>query len=307
MRLTTAVATAFLVASCAAPSRVSPSPTSDHDRVERFEIDGRPSALTVGGGYVWVADDENHTVHVLDEATGEAAGEPIEVERNPIAMSWGPGAVWVGHAGGELVRIDVRSRDTSKAVKAGASITDVIAWRDHVFVIDNIGRTASDVDAETSNVSRGVAVAEGAVRGVVGKEGLWVSGTESTVSRIELDEFVVRHLYPDVGGGPIGLAWDGRVIWAAISDDGTIVDVEGKTYPKPVRVGGAPVAIAQHRQVLFVGCQDTQTLVQVEDGEVVGEPVDLGIEPRGVVAARGVAWVAGTGTNSGAVIRVEPA
>lgn len=293
----------FLVAGCARPDPV-PSPTAvpAFDRVERFAIAGRPSAIAFEMGKILVADDENHVVHILDGASGEEEAT-VEVDPDPIAIDGDAGVAWVAHAGGELSRIDVRDAVSNGSVHVGGSLTDVVAEDGGVWVVDHKGSSAAEIDPTNSQVIRGVTIPQGAVRGAVGKEGLWVSGTQAAISRVQLEQFVVRHVYPKVGGGPTGLAWDGHVMWAAISDDGTIIDVEGKTYQDPIKVGHGPIALAVLGDAVWVANQDDSTLSIVRDGEQV-ETVDIDVQPRDITTDGKAIWV--VGTNQEAVVRVEP-
>jgi streptogramin lyase len=299
-----AIAAVVIVAAMSCTSD-DPAPTSapDPTEPELFEIDGRPSAVTIENDLVWVADDDEQVVHVLDERSGEPKGKPIEVERHPIAIDSDDGVVWVGHAGGEISRIDAKDR-TVEGRRIGQSITDVVASKDGVFAIDHGGKTVSEIDPETTSVIRGVPVPKGAVRGVVGGEALWITGDETDVSRVELKQFVVRHVYKDVGDGPIGIHWDGEHVWSANSDDGTIADVEGNVFEEPIEVGRAPIALTDVDGELYVVVQDEQALVRVVDGKIVGPKIDLGIDPRGVEATDDSVWVVGTTDGGGGVVRV---
>ncbi len=300
---------ATLLGACSTGPGNSPTPRPTFDAVERFAVDGRPSGIAVEGGRVWVADEADHEVHVFDERRGDEDGAPVEVARNPISMASGDGIVWVGHAGGELTRIDVASRRATRQT-VGKQLTDVVVDDGRVFVVDLEGSAAAEIDPATGDVERGVTLGEGAVRGTVGKGGLWVTGMDDAVSLVDLDQFVLRHVYPDVGPGAIGAAWDGSVVWAAIAEDGAIVDVEGKTSDEPVDVCRGPIEMASPQQgSLYVVCQDDRTLVHVSDGEVEGDPIVLGGTPRDIAVGSDALWVAAiadAGTeNQDAVIRVE--
>lgn len=73
-----------------------------------IEVSGRPTAVTTGFGYAWVAQREG-TVQRIDPATIEPVGAPIPVGAGPSALVSGNGYVWSGNAADSTVtRIEPR-------------------------------------------------------------------------------------------------------------------------------------------------------------------------------------------------------
>jgi class 3 adenylate cyclase/streptogramin lyase len=67
-----------------------------------------PSGITVGAGYVWVADSDDDAVTRIDPRTNETTS--VDVGRAPVAVAYGDGAIWVANADGHSVsRIDAGS------------------------------------------------------------------------------------------------------------------------------------------------------------------------------------------------------
>jgi YVTN family beta-propeller protein len=290
MRRTVALlAAAALVASCG-PGEAEVSTTP---------IDGRPSGVAVAGGIVWVADDENHTIHTIDPETSEAVGEPVEVARNPIALFASRGVVWVAHAGGRLSKIDARTREVTTERTTGASFTSVAVDADGDVFATDVQRGVWDVSEE-----RWIELDDGAVRAVAEGGRLWVSGTEDTVTRVDIETHRTRRF--TVGLGPIGLAYDGQDVWAANSEDDSVqvvgLDVGEEGY---VPVGGAPIELVAHDGSLYVANQDgaSVSVVDIEDRSVE-RTIDVGTQPRGIAAGEGAVWV--VGTNPEVLVRVEP-
>jgi DNA-binding beta-propeller fold protein YncE len=273
-------------------------------RVTPFEIDGHPSAITVVGDHVWVADDVNHAVHVLDARTGKASGERIEVGRNPVALAAGGGSVWVAHASGRVTAIDARTRDVRDR-RVGGSLTGV-AFAARPWVTDLEDGELISLDPDTLKADERVRIPDGAVRVAAGPSGaLWVTNDEDTVTRVVEGRVAgVRH----VGLGPIGLASDGRrTVWVANSDDDTVSvlrGVEGEPSA-PVAVGEAPVAVAVVGGNAWSVDQDGGTLTPLARPD--GPPIELGTMPRGAV---GVEWFGHeeiwvVGSNPDRVVRVQ--
>lgn len=270
-------------------------------------VPGRPSAVAVLGDLVWVTDDQRHAVHAID-SSGDRVTEPFDVERNPVAVSTGSRAVWVAHASGTVVRVDPRSGRPGKPLEAGGSLTGIATAGNRVWVTDINNNAVVEIDARTSKIRRVLRIADGAVRVVVAGDYLWVTGRERTVTRVDPGSGDVGPTV-DVGLGPIGLAYDGRRVWVANSDDGTVSRfdaVTGNGAGVPVRVGRGPIGVAVSAGSVWVANQDDLTLTRIDpdEGRVVGEPIDIGISPRGITAGDGTVWV--VGTNPSALVRVEP-
>jgi YVTN family beta-propeller protein len=288
MRTVALLAAAALVASC------GPGETSEPE-VSTVPIDGRPSAVAVAGGIVWVADDEKHTIHTIDPGTNEATGEPVEVANNPIALFASRGVVLVAHAGGTLSKIDVETREVTTERVPRASFTSVaVDAGGDVFATD-VQRGVRDISAR-----RWIDLDDGAVRAVAEGGRLWVSGTEDTVTRVDTETQRTRRF--TVGLGPIGLAHDGQDVWVANSDDDSVQVVGQDGF---VPVGGAPIELVAHDGSLYVANQDgsSVSVIDIEDRSVE-RTVDVGTQPRGIASGEGGVWV--VGTNPEVLVRVVP-
>jgi YVTN family beta-propeller protein len=271
-------------------------------------VPGRPSAVAVLDELVWVTDDERHAVHAVEASSGDRATEPFDVERNPVAIAAGRGAIWVAHASGTVVRVDPRTGRPGKPLKAGGSLTGIAVAGNRVWVTDISTSSLIEIDAKTSRIRRVFRLANGAVRVAPAGDVLWVTGRERSVTRVDPRSGKVGPSV-EVGLGPIGLAYDGKRVWVANSDDGTVSRIDatsGKRAGAPVRVGGGPIGVAVAGGSVWVANQDDLSLTRIDpdQGRVVGEPVDIGSSLRGITAGRGAVWV--VGTNPSALVRVEP-
>jgi DNA-binding beta-propeller fold protein YncE len=290
----------------------------------KVPIDGRPSAVAVAGGLVWVSDDGSQAVHVIDPARNAVVGPSIEVKRNPIAIAGSDDAVWVAHASGWLLRVDVRRRVVTERVHARASFTGVALLDGLVWATD-VERGLYRLDPRDPEKARWVPLRGGAVRVLAEAPYLWVTGREDTVTRV--DPRTGRTREYTVGLGPIGLASDGTRVWVANSDDGTVESVDGRVHSARGRVhsargrvhsargrvhsargrvhkvGRGPVAIAFTAELMWVANQDDATVSLVEpDGRT--KTIPIGIGPRGMASDGETVWIAGT--NPEGVVRVEP-
>jgi YVTN family beta-propeller protein len=272
--------------------------------ISTIPIDGHPSAVTVAGGLVWVTDDTNHSVHVVDADSGEVTGRPIEVARNPIAITGSRDAVWIAHASGKITRIDVRSRRASKPIALHGSFTSIALAGERVWVTD-VERGLYGIDVRDHDDVLRRPLKNGAVRVIRAGGDLWVTGREDTVTRFDPTSGASRDV--DVGAGPIGLASDGERIWVADSDDGTATAVDETTgkVVRTVEVGRGPVAVVVTGGSVCVANQDDATVSRIDpgSGEVDGEPLAIGTHPRGLATSEGRLWV--VGSNPDALVRVE--
>ncbi len=273
-------------------------------RIASFEIDGHPSAVIVVGDRVWVSDDVNHTVHVLDARTGAETGPAIDVSRNPIALAAGGGAVWIAHADGRLTRVDARTRAV-RGRKLGGSLTGATYATDRVWLTDLEQSELVEVDPDTLKAKDRIGIPKGAVRVAAGPgRTLWVTNSEDTVTVVSDGRVSsVR----EVGSGPIGVASDGRTVWVANSDDDTATALRGANgfASDAIRVGGGPVAIAVLGGDAWSANQDAGTLTSLRRPDA--PPIELGTHPRGAIAVEWFGhreiWV--VGSNPDAVVRVQ--
>lgn len=307
-----AIIIAALVIGATVASRREREVEPDRSATETFAIPGHPSALVVAKGVVWIADDDGHSVHTIDARTGKRVGRSIPVARNPVALAAGGDSVWVAHASGSVVRIDMASRHADPPIAAGESITGIAVSVDRVWAADLPGNALAEIDARSSRVLRRVPIPEGAVRVVAAGPYLWVTNRERTVTRVRASDGEVASPV-EVGIGPIGAASDGRRVWVANSEDGTVsrIDVAtGAEVAPAVEVGRGPVAVAVSGRTVAVANQDegTVSLVRRTSGEVTAEPVFIGLRPRGIAAYGNRIWVVGRGgppANQGAAVRVD--
>jgi DNA-binding beta-propeller fold protein YncE len=268
-----------------------------------FDFAGHPSAIAVVGDHVWVSDDVNHTIHVLDARTGQESGTPIEVSRNPIALAAGGGSVWVAHASGYVRAIDVRTREVHKRNLHG-SLTGIAyaTMTGGVWVTDFERSRLIEVDPSRLRSLRKVPIELGAVRVAEGPDGtIWVTNADDTVTEVVDGE--VREVH-DVGTAPIGLTSDERTVWIANSEDDT-VSVLGSSRSATVEAGRAPVAIAAVDGDAWAANEIDGTLTSINRPD--RPPIELGTHPRGAV---GVEWFGHkeiwvVGSNPDAVVRVQ--
>lgn len=110
------------------------------------------------------------------------------------------------------------------------------------------------------------------------------------------------------GKRPTGIAVsaDGRHVWAANSDDNTVLHlsyVNGAWVPTTISVAANPLYIAvDNMGRAYVSCAASERVVRIAVDNTV-DSIDVGVAPRGIYCDNNVVWVALFG--EGAVRRIE--
>lgn len=188
--------------------------------VDRVAVGGRPVAVAVGAGSVWVANADDGTLSKIDPHERKVVATiGLGVPASDLAV--GEGSVWVaGGSEGTLLRIDPR--------------TDTVVKK-----LDLAGSNPLAPDAAYS-----VAVGGGAV---------WVGSAYWRVLRIDPETETVTGSVP-VGHVPVALAATGGDVWATLLDGRTVrIDaradartgtVSGPFRPMDIGVGSGSVWVA---------------------------------------------------------------
>ena len=120
------------LAACSSTTEHSPAP-----HAEISPLQGRPSAVAVGGGSVWVADDARGVVLRLDPSNGIQRGAPIAVSPHPVAIDADDRTVWVADRAGTITRIDTtKATVTGSPIELGGQVVDVLADGPGTWVAD---------------------------------------------------------------------------------------------------------------------------------------------------------------------------
>ena len=93
-------------------------------RVTRRITIGGPTAITLGGGSLWVCGAADNAVWRLRTTDGYSARTMIAVGGDPVAIAYGEGFVWAALADGRLVRIDPAT-DAVRRTKVASTLNGV--------------------------------------------------------------------------------------------------------------------------------------------------------------------------------------
>ncbi|MEP7360818.1 MAG: adenylate/guanylate cyclase domain-containing protein [Chloroflexota bacterium] len=220
---------------------------------------GRPTGLAIGGGHIWVTDDLDKTVTLLDTATGQAQATIVGALARTIVF--GSGSAWTtDDLNDRVLRLDQQSGAVAQTIDlgpgafpSGAALADGVLW------IGNAGTsTLTRIDAATASVAV-AAIALRSVPGAVaaGPGVVWVAATSSdAILRLDPQTNNVAQTIA-VGDQPISIAADGDTVWVGcagaqavwhLSRDGeqlAMIDVRG--VPTSIVVAGNHVYVTVRR------------------------------------------------------------
>ena len=233
-----------------------------------------PSAVTVGGGLVWVASRRDGTVTVVDPATNQVQDTLQASGAGPVGQG-GPG---LAHASGNLWVANTNQRQVARV----ALDTDAIP-----------------VDVDASPVALAAS-----------PDGVWVAGrTEGGGLLARIDaltnqvEDTVRLPHPPTG---LAVSRDGRTAWVASAADEALRRVDTRAGKvEPVELPLPPDQVASGADAVWVTSRQGDAVMRVDPaGDMVGEPIPVGNGPTGIGFGEDRVWVANG--EDGTVSRIDP-
>jgi YVTN family beta-propeller protein len=225
-------------------SRVDPA---THTVVQTIhEVGADPTAVTVSGQEVWVANGDG-TVSGISTVTTTVVDPAVRVGSQPAAIASGPGGVWVANSGDDTVqRIDPDSGTTGRPIPVGDGPDGIAVGAGTVWVANGADGTVSKLDATTGDRLDLIPVGAGAKGIAVTADAVWVANSlELTVSRIDprTDRVVAT---VEVGDGPTSVVAVPKGVWVGAEYDGTVAQIDpGSNHVvRRIAVGSSPRALA---------------------------------------------------------------
>jgi YVTN family beta-propeller protein len=272
-----------------------------------------PTAITVGGGSVWVANLKSNDVTRIDAKTARPAGKPIPVGGQPYGVAVGEGSVWIALLeDNQVVRLDPRSgKRTGAPIAVGRGPSDVAVGFGAVWVANYDDDTVTRIDARSGRVEGdSIPVGDGPTDVAAGEGGVWVANVEDdTLSRINPQSNEVLGGAIPVGQSPESVAVGEGSVWVANLKADKVTRVD----PKSNQVEGAPIAVGERPDDLAVGeggvwvvnlDGDTVMRIDPKANRLVGKPVEVGDGPATVDVGDGYVWVGDFRADS--VERIQP-
>ncbi len=204
-------------------------PASD-EVIGRIPVSGRPGALIVSGGRVWVADEGGAGVSAINPHGERVYRRGIVPHAAPLRLAGGAGGVWVSSAStGTVRRIDPSTAAAAGTpIRAGRGPAGVTVGGGLVWVANSRSDTVTRVDPSIQTILGDPIAVGGRPGGIdAGTNLVWVaSAADDTVSRIDIENGDVVGDPIDVGPEPGAISIGEEAVWVANNGDGTVTRIE---------------------------------------------------------------------------------
>jgi DNA-binding beta-propeller fold protein YncE len=195
----------------------------------RIPVGGRPGAIVVGGGRVWVADDDGAGVTAINPRGGRIYKRRIPPLAAPLRLAVGAGAVWVSSAStGAVRRIDLTTATAGAPIAVGRGPAGVTVGGGLVWVANSRSEAVTRVDPSIRAIL-GDPISVGARPGGIdaGTSTVWVANSgDDSISRIEIESGATIGDPISVGPDPGAVAVGGEAVWVANNGDGTVTRID---------------------------------------------------------------------------------
>jgi DNA-binding beta-propeller fold protein YncE len=201
------------------------------DRViGRIRVGGRPGAIIVAGGRVWVADEGGAGVTAINPRGERVFRRGIAPHSAPLRIAAGAGGIWVSSAStGSVRRIDqTTAKASGTPVRAGRGPAGITVGGGLVWVANSRSDTVTRVDPSIQGILGDPIPVGGRPGGIdAGTNLVWVaSAADDTVSRIDIEDGDVVGDPIDVGPDPGAITIGEEAVWVANNGDGTVTRIE---------------------------------------------------------------------------------
>jgi streptogramin lyase/predicted Ser/Thr protein kinase len=201
----------------------------DERLTTRIPVGGRPGAIVVGGGRVWVADDAGSGVTAINATGGRVFKRGIVPHAMPLRLAVGAGGLWVSSAStGAIRRIDLGSAVAGAPISVGRGPAGITVGGGVVWVANSRADTVTRVDPATrALLGEPIAVGTGPGGIDAGTDTVWVANSgDGTVNRIEIESGEMLGGPVGVGSRPGAIAVGEEAVWVANNGDGTVTRIE---------------------------------------------------------------------------------
>ncbi len=297
-------------------STATEPPATRTPTTKTIPVPGRPNAVAIGGGRVWVASFDRPRLRVFDVKTGERKPD-VKVGVGTSSLATGFGSLWIlnqvagtlrrrslGPGGGLSKPVDVALGLPvhPQVVTTGEDGVWVAARSIRAGVLDRIERVRPN-DLPLHVIKR-PEMPEGAQSIAVGYGAAWVVNIKAdTVTRIDLTTGAQSTV--NVGRNPRAIAVGGGWVWVANRGDSTVTAIRHSSLKtETIRVGKFPQGIDVAGGFVWVPGYGDQTLtrIDVRTRRVAGKPITVPLNPKAVAGSGHDVWV--TSTSDGSVTHV---
>ena len=256
---------------------------------EEVQVGATPTQVAVGGGAVWVANADEHTVSRIDPLkrivvqTIAVGSSPSGITTSPVVTATGNGAVWVANSlDGTVSRIDPGTNTVVQTIHVGNGPAGIAYAAGSVWVANTGDDTITRIDAVSGKPTKTLPIA--ATDLAVGAGTLWASErTANRVARIDPTTGSAVQTIA-VGNGPTGLAFGSGAAWVANSLDGTVsrIDPTRNSVAATIPTGNGPTAVAVGARGVWVSNQFDGTVARIDPRTNQVRRISVGNRPQGV-------------------------
>jgi YVTN family beta-propeller protein len=263
-----------------------------------------PAAVVGGGGLVWVANQRDGTVSVIDPATNQVQQTIPASGSGPV----GPGGPGVAYAGGSLWVANATQRQVARVesdadpviIPVRGSPNAIVAAQDTAWVAAQTqsgGGLVARIDAGANQVGQTIPLRHPPTGLAIAPDGdrIWVAtaadrtvhridtGAGRVVKRIELPQAPDQAVYGD------GAVW----VTSTTGDAVQRIDADtSKVGTPPIRVGNGPSGIAFGADRVWVANSQDGTLSTIDPQTNEVGTQRLGFQPTAVAVEERAVWVA---------------
>ena len=197
--------------------------------LQTIEVGGAPGPIALGGGRVWVADNDGRGVSAVNAEGGRVYRRGLPPLAAPLRLGVGAGGLWVSSASsGNVRRIDLGSLRVDPSIPVGRGPAGVTVANGLVWVANSRGGTVTKVDPSIHSVLGDPIEVGGRPGGIdAGTSTVWVaSAAEDTVTRIDLASGERDGAPIEVGSEPGAVAIGDEAVWVADNGEGAITRIE---------------------------------------------------------------------------------
>jgi YVTN family beta-propeller protein len=215
------------------------------DRVVTIAVGGRPAAVAFGAGSLWVADSDARSVAQIDPGSN-AVEQRLDVGNAPRGLAVVDGTLWVLSGDAAIERLDLGRARVTQTVRLAAKPTAIAASAGSLWVASEEGGTVWRIDPRTGTALRSIRVGNGPSAIAAGAGAVWVVNRhDGTLSRIDAATGTVSWTVP-VGTDPAAVAAGAGAVWVAGGEDAAVarVDPHRPRVAERIRLGTPATAIA---------------------------------------------------------------
>jgi YVTN family beta-propeller protein len=288
----------------AVPARADAVSRIDVDRnvfVQSVDTGRGPSGVVVGGGGVWVINQDATTLSRVDGAAGTS--ESVGVGLVPTGIAFGAGSVWISsgfggpatQGGAAVLRYDAKThslQDNPIAVPSGAA--GIAFGRDMIWVTNRNTDSVTQIDPQTKSVVGTFGVGGQPVAVAVDQAGrVWVADAlpdHPAVSVIGTNGDVKTI---DVADPPSAIAVGGGNVWAISTTSDRLIELgmDG-SLKNSFPAGNGPVAVAVANNSVWVADSLSKEVLRIDPTTgAVGARLQTEGVPTGLAVDGGSVWV----------------